>query len=584
MKTFPRLSRAKSALRGIRFASSKPFYVSTPIFYVNASPHLGHLYSMLLADTRTRWEKLDPKKSAYFLTGTDEHGLKIQTAAEKSGLSPKQLVDSVSQNFKVLAEKFNVDYDRFIRTTDTDHTEVVQFFWNMMMEKGFIHEGSHSGWYSVSDETFYPETQIEEVVDENGTKKMVSSESRSEVVFQEEENYFFKLSDFQDQLISFLEKNPKFILPEHRYTQILNILKEAPLPDLSISRPSSRLKWSIEVPNDPEQKIYVWFDALLNYLTATGYPQTFPVENNRFVTSPENPWPATHIVGKDIIKFHTIYWPIFLLAAGIELPKQVIVHAHWLSDGFKMSKSLGNVVDPFDILEYYGEDAVRFFLMENSNIQDDCKYREELLHQTREAIIGKYANLMSRCGNSKFDIRQSVEDWRNGRFSDVDTLINEQALNKDQTQSIIEARDNLVASLNGLYTNMDSKLADFDHSRAIQNWWTAVYYGNQLFQLSEPWLYTKLLKDTAVSDADKESYRILQNYFVFLAAETVRITSILITPIVPRLSEKILDRLSVASGARNSEYCEVGADLQFGVGANSKSHRLPIEKVALRGD
>ncbi|KAK6456960.1 mitochondrial methionyl-tRNA synthetase [Scheffersomyces xylosifermentans] len=569
--------------RSIRWnSSSKPFYVTTPIFYPNASPHLGHLYSMLLADTRVRWEKLDPKKSGYLLTGTDEHGLKIQAAAEKAGIEPKELVDKVSDNFKVLAKKYNVDYDRFMRTTDDDHIKAVQYFWDLMMSKGLILEGSHSGWYCVSDETFYPENQIEEIIDEKtGQKKMISIESRNEVVFQEEENYFFKLSQFQDELLSFLEKNPTFILPQHRYNQVVNILKEAPLPDLSISRPSSRLKWSIEVPNDPSQKIYVWFDALLNYLTAASFPH-FERQGDKFITPVESPWPATHIIGKDIIKFHCIYWPIFLLAAGIELPKKVVVHAHWLSDGFKMSKSLGNVVDPFEILDHYGEDAVRFFLMENSNIQDDCKYREELLHQSRESLIGKYANLISRCGNKAFNIRESVEFSNDGKFAGIDSLIKDYGIDKEQSESIIAARNNLLASLDSLYANMDSKLDEFDHIRAIQDWWTTLYYGNQVFQIAEPWSYSKLLKDDSISVDEKEKYKHLQNYFVYLAAETSRISSILISPIIPTLSQKILDRLNVSPEHRNAGFAKVGADQEYGEGANGKHHKMPIEKVKMR--
>lgn len=359
-------------LRNLRFNSSKPVYITTPIFYVNANPHLGHLYSMLLCDTRNRWEKLKPNAKTFFTTGTDEHGLKIQAVAEQQRIHPKDLTDKVSQNFKKLANDLDIDYDRFIRTTDDDHIKAVQFFWNLMMEKGFLYTGSHSGWYSISDETFYPETQIEEIPG----GKWRSKETKNEVIFQEETNYFFKLSQFQDQLVEFMEANPDFIIPRSKYLTLLKELKETKLEDLSVSRPSSRLSWGIEVPNDPSQKIYVWFDALINYITSCGYPKM-----NDF-------WPATHVVGKDIIRFHCVYWPIFLMAAGIDVPKQVVVHSHWLSDGFKMSKSLGNVVDPHSTAEYYGKDSLRFFLMEYSNIESDCNYREDQFHFTREKLLG----------------------------------------------------------------------------------------------------------------------------------------------------------------------------------------------------
>ncbi|RCK64991.1 Methionine--tRNA ligase, mitochondrial [Candida viswanathii] len=544
----------------------KKFYITTPIFYVNAAPHIGHLYSMLIADTRNRWEKLAPGRDGFMLTGTDEHGLKIQATAKSQGMEPKELVDKVSQNFAVLAEKLDIRYDRFIRTTDTDHVDVVKYFWNLMMEKGFIYTDTHGGWYSVSDETFYPETQIEEI-EKNGQLVKVSTETRNEVVYQEETNYFFKLSQFQDQLVEFLESHPDFIKPSHRYRFILNELKNNKLADLSISRPSSRLEWSIEVPDDPSQKIYVWFDALLNYLTATGYPRAL---NNEL-------WPATHIIGKDIIRFHCIYWPIFLMAAGVELPTQVIVHSHWLCDGFKMSKSLGNVVDPIEISEYYGVDPVRFFLVENSSIEDDCKFNSDLLQRSRDGLLGKYCNLMSRMGAKSFNIEESVEYYSTGKFDNIDDVL------RDTTGSnatvVIDGARALISDLNNLHSKMDEHFKHFQYNKAIQEWWSVINQANAFFQSAEPWKYNELIKN-ASSGAAKEKYQTIKNYVTYLCADTERICSILIQPVMPVLTKKILDRLQVVD--RTSAACKIGAEVGYGKDANSKKHGVPLEKIEPR--
>jgi len=552
--------------------STKPFYVTSPIFYVNAKPHLGHLYSMALCDIRSRWEKLDSTKQAYFLTGTDEHGLKIQAVAEAKGVSPKVLVDDVSQNFKVLAEKLNIKYDRFIRTTDPDHVETVKYFWKLMESKGLIYQGSHSGWYSVSDETFYPETQIEEV-----DGRMISKETKNEVVYQDEVNYFFKLSHFQQQLIDHLENNPEFIIPKVKYNELLRELKEAPLQDLSVSRPSSRLTWGIEVPNDPSQKIYVWFDALLNYISAAGFPFPRDDKTQAFITPAENIWPATHVIGKDIIRFHCIYWPIFLMAGDIELPRQVVVHSHWLSEGFKMSKSIGNVVDPIETYEYYGQDALRFFLAEYSNIENDCNFSEQSFVDSRDNLIGKYANLMTRCGGKAFNIKQSVDLYNNGEFTNIEELITE----VKNAEKIIEIKNKLINSLNSLHGKMDDKLVEFNHMKAIHEWWAVTEQANLMFQASEPWTYTKLIKSETDAET-KQMYQQLQSYYVFLASESCRILSILIQPVIPKLAGQILDRLDVLPEHRTIQYARVGADKRYGTNANNKSHPIPIVRVPIR--
>ncbi|KAH3679963.1 hypothetical protein WICMUC_000706 [Wickerhamomyces mucosus] len=518
-----------------RSLSSKPFYITTPIFYPNAAPHLGHLYSMLLCDVRNRWELLKGN-SSFFTTGTDEHGLKIQTAAEKQGVDPKEFVDQLALVFKDLASKTDIKFDRFIRTTDADHVKAVEHFWNKLQENGYIYQGKHSGWYSISDETFYPKTQILKN-EENG--RHYSIESGSEVVYTTEKNYFFKLSFFQQALIQLIESNPKFIIPEQRQTDLLRELKSGPLQDLSISRPSTRLKWGITVPNDDSQKIYVWVDALVNYLTSGGYPNV-----NKL-------WPGTHLIGKDIIRFHCIYWPALLLAAGESLPTQVVVHGHWLANGFKMSKSRGNVVDPLLINDYYGTDSLRFFLCENSVLNGDCNFSEEALFRTREQLIDKYSNLIMRCCGKKFNIERAVS--RYNHLSDL----------KFQDDNLQLQYENLVHSANSIYRKMDSKITQMNFAGAIQEFWTLIIQANQFVQTSEPW---KKSQDE-------------QDKIIFIGSEVARICSILIHPVIPELSLLILKRLNISKVS--TDYLEIGADLSYGKGVNRPGDH-PIQKLKFR--
>lgn len=559
-----------------RFASQirsiKPLYITTPIFYVNAKPHLGHIYSMLLADTRIRWERLDPLKKTFFLTGTDEHGLKIQAVAEKEGIDPKLLVDRVSQNFKVLAETFNVVPDRFIRTTDADHVNAVQYFWKLMESKGLIYKSSHSGWYSVSDEAFYPETQVHEIVDEKtGKTKKVSIETNNEVFFHEEENYFFRLSRFREQLIEHLQNNPEFVYPRQKAEELLKLLQEDKLEDLSVSRPSSRLTWGIKVPNDPSQRIYVWFDALINYITAAGYPDLSGVPEDCI-------WPAlTHIVGKDITRFHCVYWPAFLMAADLPLPKQVLVHSHWLSQGVKMSKSLGNVVDPMELAAHYGADPTRLYLMEQANIGTDCRFSEDALFQRRALLLNKWANIGSRIQGGKFLLSRAVEKKSQGVFDNFDAIFETHALsNKDDVKELVQK---LLKSVNALHSDMNTEMVRFGQMYALQRWWETVELGNALFTSAEPWVYAKRTLDEDLSPTERQAYEDIMDYVVYATAEVGRVLSICASPFMPLIALKFLDQLGVDEGNRGIDYCRFGADSMYG--RNVIGGKL-MEKVAKR--
>lgn len=527
---------------------------------------------MLLADTRIRWERLDSLKKTYFLTGTDEHGLKIQAVAEKEGIDPKKLVDRVSQNFKVLAETFNVLPDRFIRTTDEDHLNAVQSFWKLMESKGLIYKSSHSGWYSVSDEAFYPESQVHEIVDDKtGKRKKVSIETNNEVFFHEEENYFFRLSNFREQLIEHLQQNPNFVYPSQKAVELLKLLQEEKLEDLSVSRPSSRLSWGIEVPNDPSQKIYVWFDALINYITAAGYPDLPKISQDCI-------WPAlTHIVGKDIMRFHCVYWPAFLMAAGLPLPKEVLVHSHWLSQGVKMSKSLGNVVDPMDLAAHYGADPTRLYLMEQANIGTDCRFSEDALFQRRALLLNKWANIGSRIQGGKFLLSRAVEKKNKGVFDNFDSLFEENALsNKDVVKEIVNKLSNGV---NMLHSDMNTEMTRFGQMYALQRWWETVELGNALFTSAEPWVYAKHSMDEDLSEEKRQAYEDIMDFIVYATAEVGRTLSICVAPFMPSIALKFLDQLGVDEGNRGVEYCKFGADSVYG--KNVVAGKL-MEKISKR--
>lgn len=543
-----------------RFLSKDANYITTPIFYVNAKPHLGHFYSMTLADVQNRWTKFNGRES-FFTTGTDEHGLKVQNAAAKAGVQPKPFCDGLSNKFKDLAKLGEIDYDRFIRTTDPDHLEAVNHFWKTVWDKGLIYKGKHSGWYSISDECFYTEPDIEEVVDEKtGKKKMVSKESGSEVNFESEENYFFKMGQFQDQLIEYFEAHPKFVQPSKYYDNVFHELTTRKLPDLSVSRPSWRLQWGIPVPNDDSQRIYVWFDALINYLTSIGYPNTAELT------------PATHLIGKDITKFHCIHWPIFLIAAGLPMPRRVVVHGHWLMGGRKMSKSRGNVADPVEISNYYDADALRLFMMKNSVLTTDGDYSEEKVNNTRNEFIDKFCNMIIRGLSKNFGVVSALERLENTNVSELIAQLGSDPLQKDLT-SLFKAVDDLPGVI-------DPEISNFHMPQPLEQIWDISRRANLLFDTYKPWTL-KPKKEN--SKEVNESLSLQKDMIVFAALDSMRCCFILLQSFVPQYSKILLDRLHVAGDKRSIKYAKIGSDLTYGRDAIfKKKDTVPIQKLKMR--
>ena len=469
----------------------KNFYITTPIYYPSGRPHMGHAYSSIIADFFARFKSIDDY-NVHFLTGTDEHGLKIQRSAEKAGKDPKEFCDQISQTFKDLSKTLNLSNTDFIRTTEDRHKKTVQHLWSLLEKNDDIYLSNYSGWYSVSDEAFYNEDEIEEI-----EGKKIAKSSKSTVEWIEEESYFFRLSKWQKPLLEFYENNPDFILPESRKNEVISFVKSG-LKDLSVSRKT--FKWGIPVPSNDKHIIYVWLDALTNYLSALNYPDT----NNELF---KKFWPASiHLIGKDILRFHAVYWPAFLLAAKIELPKKVYGHGWILSGEEKMSKSKGNILDPLKIIEEYGLDPLRYYLVKEVSFGNDGNISQERLEDCINSdLANNYGNLCQRVTafamkNCDGKIPAKID------FQPDDLKI----LNKFQ-----ENLDTIRSKINEQNINF---YIDF-----IVN---SLFDANKYFNDQEPW--------------KKKDNLIRLNTIVYTTLEIVRKISFLLYPIIPETSLKAL--------------------------------------------
>ena len=382
-------------------------YITTPIYYTNDIPHIGHAYTTIACDIIARYYKL-LNKDVFFLTGTDEHGQKVEKAAKDANIEPKEFVDKLSLNFEKLIPFLGCEINDFIRTTEKRHINSAQSLWNKLIENDQIYLSNYEGWYSVRDEAFYQESELIKV------NNHYTTQNGSPVEWVKEESYFFKLSKWQNKLKEFYEKNPDRVLPKSRYNEVLSFINSG-LKDLSISR--TTFKWGVPVPNNNKHVMYVWIDALCNYLTAIGYPDT---KKENFKKN----WPAIHIVGKDILRFHAVYWPAFLMAADLEPPKRIFAHGWWTNEGKKISKSLGNVIDPYEIIKEYGLDQIRFFLFREVTFGNDGDFSKKAIATRINAdLSNNYGNLVQRI--LTFIVKNcdsSLSTTKNFNSSDINLL------------------------------------------------------------------------------------------------------------------------------------------------------------------
>ncbi|NNG02827.1 MAG: methionine--tRNA ligase [Inquilinus sp.] len=481
--------------------ADKTYYVTTPIYYVNDKPHVGHAYTTLACDVLARFKRLDGY-DVRFLTGTDEHGEKVQKSAQEAGMDPQAFTDRVSQNFRDLGGLLNFSNDDFIRTTEARHTRASQAIWQAIAANGDIYLGKYAGWYSVRDEAFHTEDELTEV-----DGKMIAPSGHA-CEWVEEPSYFFRLSAWQDRLLAFYEANPGFILPDSRRNEVVSFVKSG-LRDLSISR--TTFDWGVPVPDDPDHVMYVWLDALTNYITAIGYPDTGTDSYRRF-------WPADlHMIGKDILRFHAVYWPAFLMAAGLAPPGRVFAHGWWTNEGRKISKTLGNVIDPHALVGQYGIDQVRYFLLREVPFGNDGDF-------SHRAMIGRCnGDLANDFGNLAQRVLSMIAKNCAGRVPDPG--------------SFAAADTALMDKAAGLLPRLRAEMDVQAFHRALEAIWEVVGDANRYVDDQAPWA----LRKTDPARMGKVLYTV---------AETVRRLALLASPFMPDATGRLLDQLAAPAEAR----------------------------------
>ena len=475
---------------------NKSFYITTPIYYVNDIPHIGHAYTTILADVLSRYQK-QLGNDSFFLTGLDEHGQKVQDAATRRGIDPTDHCDEMSKRFTSLWERLHISNDDFIRTTENRHKNVVREILKIVYNAGDIYEDEYEGLYSVSEERFI-------------TEKEADTGQFRDIKKLKEKNYFFRMSKYQKALIAHINSNPKFIQPEHRKNEILGFLKQ-PLNDLCISRPKSRLNWGIELPFDSGYVTYVWFDALINYITAPGF-----LDDN---ISFDKYWPANmHLIGKDILTTHTVYWPTMLMSAGIELPKTIFAHGWWLMGDEKMSKSSGNVINPMDLIDDYGVDPVRYYLMREMVLGQDANFTlKSFVNRYNSDLANDFGNLLSR----------------------VSTLINKNYDGYMPEVSSLGDKEKRLKSISiELVKKFDNNMSRMSINEAIEETLQFVRSINRYFEHMAPW---KLVKEDLKSAGT----------VLYTGAEALRICAVLLSPIMPQRIQILLSVLNTESVDRN---------------------------------
>ncbi|RVU06256.1 methionine--tRNA ligase [Novosphingobium umbonatum] len=483
---------------------AEPFYITTAIAYPNGKPHIGHAYEAIAADVIARFQRAQGR-DVRFQTGTDEHGLKMAQKARELGMTVRDLCDEMSAHFQAMCDALNISYDRFQRTTAPEHYTASQAIWRAMADKGDLYLDRYEGWYSVRDEAFYDESEL--VEGEGGVKL---SPQGTPVEWNVEESWFFRLSAYGDKLLAYFEANPDFIQPESRRNEVISFVKGG-LRDLSVSRTS--FDWGVPVPDAPGHVMYVWVDALTNYITGLGYPEKTP--------EMEKWWPANiHLIGKDIVRFHTVYWPAFLMSADLPLPKTVFGHGFLLHRGEKMSKSLGNVVDPLELAETFGVDALRYFLMREVSFGNDGSYSAKaIVTRCNAELANSFGNLAQRTLSLIFkNLGGELPEFNGNSFQEEINLAEIQY--KELAEGLIP-----------LFEKMD-------FSQGIDCWMRAVYACNQYIDAQAPW---KLKKENPERMKDVLAMLFLQ----------LRDLAIAIAPVIPDSANRLLDQMGIPADERN---------------------------------
>ena len=511
----------------------RPYFITTAIDYVNGKPHLGHAYEKISSDVLARFKRLDGF-DVFFLTGTDEHGQKVAKSAAAAGKTAKAFTDENSAYFKEMDGYLNVAYDQFIRTTEERHYKASQAIWKRIAAAGDIYLGGYAGWYSVRDEAYFAEDELT-----NGPNGKKFAPSGAEVEWVEEPSYFFKLSAYTDKLLDYYEKNPDFIQPSFRRNEVVSFVKQG-LNDLSVSR--TTFDWGVPVPDAPGHVMYVWLDALTNYLTALGFPDDDAAMAKY--------WPADiHIIGKDIVRFHAVYWPAFLMSAGIAVPKKVFGHGFINVEGAKMSKSLGNVLSPRDMVDEFGVDQLRYFLMREVPYGQDGSFsREQIINRINSELANDYGNLAQRV------------------LSFIAKNVDAKVPNPGELTADDDAFGKLLEEL------PDAVRAAFDnlaYSQALEAIWAVIRAANVYVDKQAPWALRK------TDPARMETV-------LYMLCEAIRRVAILTQPFMPTASEKMLDQLGVAPNARSFAALDVGHRLTPGTPLPAPQGVFPrfVEKAA----
>jgi methionyl-tRNA synthetase len=484
-------------------AEKSRYYITTAISYPNGPPHIGHAYEVIATDAIARFKRLDGY-DVFFLTGTDEHGQKIQQTATREGIAPRELVDRNVARFRAMVERLNCSNDDFIRTTEERHHRSSEEIWRRMEKNGDIYLSKYAGWYSVRDEAYYAEDETH--LNEN--KVRLATKTGTPVDWVEEESYFFKLSAYQQKLLDLYERDPQYVLPRERLNEVASFVKGG-LQDLSISR--TTFDWGIRVPGNPKHIMYVWVDALTNYITAAGFPNDQSAKFKRY-------WPADlHVIGKDIVRFHAVYWPAFLMSAGIDVPRRIFSHGFLFNRGEKMSKSVGNVIDPFTMTDAYGVDQVRFFFLREVPFGQDGSYSHEaIVNRTNAELANDLGNLaqrsLSMIGKQLGGLLPTP-----GAFSDND-------------KAILAAADAMIGAAR-------EHMKTQQLHQVLNTVWAVVADANRYFAAEAPWALAK-------TDPAK------QGTVLYVTAEVIRQVAILVQPFIPASAAKLLDILAIPESER----------------------------------